>query len=217
MGSAVRLFLVSPAQAVRHSLAKELARRDEIVVVGGAGSSAQGISVVPTVRPEVVLAGAHMRDPDSIEMCRRLRAAVPDLPILLLGMYPGQELISAAITAGAAGVLLHTADVDELVQAIETAAGGHMVIATDTLMRMLRDERLRATRDPVARLTPLERELFALVGQGLTNPEIATRLKFSNGTVRNYVSGLLRKLDLDRRAQVVALAARRDFTGHASA
>jgi two-component system response regulator DevR len=84
-------------------------------------------------------------------------------------------------------------------------------------MRLLEDERHGAARDPLAVLTPLERDLFELVGQGLTNAEIADRLHLSPGTVRNYVSRLLRKLDLERRAQVVALAARREFSGYASA
>lgn len=211
----VRLFLVSPAIAIRRALARQLEAREEIVVVGEAGSSSQGLSRVPAVNPDVVLAGAHMRDPDSIEMCRLLRAAVPDLQILLMALFPGQEFVTAAINAGAAGVLPHTIDERELVQAIETCAAGQMVIATSTLMRMLRDERMAAARDPLAGVTPHERELFALVGRGLTNAEIAQRLQLSPGTVRNYVSRLLRKLEVDRRAQVVALAARREFTGHA--
>src|SRR4051812_43142820 len=95
----VRLFLVSPATAIRRALAEELDARDEVEVVGEASSSAQGLVRVPAVRPDVVLAGAHMRDPDSTEMCRRLHAAMPELPILLLGLFPGQELVAAAVNA----------------------------------------------------------------------------------------------------------------------
>ncbi|HVQ18762.1 MAG TPA: helix-turn-helix transcriptional regulator [Actinomycetes bacterium] len=85
-----------------------------------------------------------------------------------------------------------------------------MVMSKDTLTDLLRAERAAAATDPLADLTSLERELFALVGQGLTNAEIADRMRLSPGTVRNYVSRLLRKLHLERRAQVAALAARRE-------
>jgi two-component system, NarL family, response regulator DevR len=213
--SPVRLFLVSPAVALRQSLARGLQAREDLDVVGEASSSRQGVSRVAAVRPDVVLAGAHMRDPDSIEMCRQLRTAVADIQVLLLALYPAQEFVAAAVSAGAAGVLPHTIDEDELVQAVQTAAAGQMVMDTKTLMRMLQDQR-PAPRDPLGDLTPLERELFALVGRGLTNAEIAQALHLSPGTVRNYVSRLLRRLELDRRAQVVTLAARREFTGHAA-
>jgi two-component system, NarL family, response regulator DevR len=207
--------MVSPAIAIRQALARDLDARAEIVVVGEAASSSQGLTRIPAVRPDVVLAGAHLRDPDSTQMCRLLRDAVPGLPILLLALYPGHEFIAAAVNAGAAGVLPHTVDERELVQAIQAAAAGQTVVDTNTLMQMLRSQR-QAASDPLDDLTPLERELFALVGQGLTNAEIAQRLHLSPGTVRNYVSRLLRRLEVDRRAQVVALAARREFTGHAT-
>jgi DNA-binding NarL/FixJ family response regulator len=85
-----------------------------------------------------------------------------------------------------------------------------MVMSKDTLADVLRAEREATTTDPLTNLTSLERELFAFVGDGLTNAEIAERMHLSPGTVRNYVSRLLRKLNVERRAQAVALAARRD-------
>jgi DNA-binding NarL/FixJ family response regulator len=213
----VRLFVVSPAVAIRHALARDLEAREEIAVVGEAGSSSEGLSRVPAVRPDVVLAGAHMRDPDSIEMCRLLRAALPDLQMLLLALYPGQEFVSAALSAGVAGVLPHTIGARELVDAIETAAAGHMVVTTQTLMSVLHRERTDPAQDPVATLSALDQELFLLVGQGLTNREIARRLHLSPGTVRNYVSRLFRKLEVDGRGQVIALAARRELAGQPQA
>ena len=143
-------------------------------------------------------------------MCRRLLAATPDLNVLFIGVNAGPELGAAVIRAGAAGVVPHTIDEDELVEAIRTAAAGRMVMSKDALTDALRAEREATTTDPLANLTSLERELFAFVGEGLTNAEIAERMHLSPGTVRNYVSRLLRKLQVQRRAQVVALAARRD-------
>jgi len=143
-------------------------------------------------------------------MCRQLVAGMPDLKVLFIGVNAGQELVASLIRAGAAGVVPHTIDEAELVEAIRTAAAGRLVMSKDTLTDLLRAERAAAATDPLANLTSLERELFAFVGEGLTNSEIAERMHLSPGTVRNYVSRLLRKLHVERRAQVVALAARRD-------
>ena len=143
-------------------------------------------------------------------MCRRLLAGMPDLNVLFIGVNASPELVASVIRAGAAGVVPHTIDEDELVEAIRTAAAGRMVMSKDTLTDVLRAERAATATDPLANLTSVERELFAFVGEGLTNAEIAERMRLSPGTVRNYVSRLLRKLHVERRAQVVALAARRD-------
>ena len=143
-------------------------------------------------------------------MCRRLLAGMPELNVLFIGVNATPELVASVIRAGAAGVVPHTIDVDALVDAIRTAASGRMVMSKDELTDVLQAERAATTSDPVANLTSLERELFALIGDGLTNAEIAERMRLAPGTVRNYVSRLLRKLQFERRAQVVALAARRD-------
>ena len=210
MSEPIRLFLASPALAIRRALARVLDAEAELDVVGEARSSTQALARVPAVRPDVVVAGAHLREPDSPEMCRRLLAATPDLNVLFIGVNAAPELVTAVIRAGAAGVVPHTIDEDELVEAIRTAAAGRMVMSKDTLADVLRAEREATTTDPLTNLTSLEQELFAFVGDGLTNAEIAERMHLSPGTVRNYVSRLLRKLNVERRAQVVALAARRD-------
>ena len=209
MNAPVRLFLVSPALAIRRSLSKALDLEPQIVVIGEARTSTQALARVPAAGPDVVLAGAHLTQPDSPEMCRRLRGTMPHLQVLMIGVNAPLELIEAAVRAGAAGVVPHTIDEPELVGAIETAASGRTVMATDTLTNILRAETAAAHRDPLAGLSDLERELFYLVGEGLTNAEIAERLYLSPGTVRNYVSRLFRKLNVERRAQLVALAARR--------
>ena len=126
-----------------------------------------------------MLAGAHLRDPDSPEMCRRLLAGMPELNVLFIGVNANPELVASVIRAGAAGVVPHTIDEDELVEAIRTAAAGRMVMSKDTLTDVLRAERAATASDPLANLTSLERELFALVGEGLTNAEIAERMRLS--------------------------------------
>jgi RNA polymerase sigma factor (sigma-70 family) len=206
----IRLFLASPALAIRRAPARALDAETDLEVVGEARSATQALARIPAVRPDVVVAGAHLREPDSPELCRRLLAGMPHLNVLFIGVNAAPELVASVIKAGAAGVIPHTIDEDELVEAIRTAAAGRMVMSKSTLTDVLQAERADAAIDPLTNLTPIERELFALVGDGLTNAEIAQRMHLSPGTVRNYVSRLLRKLHVERRAQVVALAARRD-------
>lgn len=210
MDEPIRLFLASPALAIRRALARALDAEGDIEVVGEARSASQALARVPAARPHVVVAGAHLREPDAPEMCRQLLAGMPELNVLLIGVNATQDLVASVIRAGAVGVVPHTIDIEALVEAIRTAASGRMVMSTDELTDVLRAERAATTSDPLANLTPLERELFALIGEGLTNAEIAERTRLAPGTVRNYVSRLLRKLQVERRAEVVAMAARRD-------
>jgi DNA-binding NarL/FixJ family response regulator len=209
VGEPIRLFLVSRAVAIRRALAQLLDADADITVVGEARTSTEAIARVPAARPQVVLAGAHLHNPESPEMCLRLRAALPGVQVLMVGFNPSRELVVEAINAGAAGILPYTTDEQELLEAIETAAAGRMVVSTELMMDILRRDREPAAPDLVATLTPLEKELFGLVGEGMSNAEIAREMRLSPGTVRNYVSRLLRKLEVERRAQVVVLAAQR--------
>ena len=205
----MRLFLVSPALALRRALAQALDNEAEIEVVGEAGTSTEALARVPAARPDVVLTGSRLRDPDPVEMCRLLLVAMPSLHVLVVDVDENEKLVASAISAGASGVVPETSDEDDLVDAIETAAAGQMVMSTKALMNILNADR-KGVEDPLANLTPVERELFELVGQGLSNAEIADAMRLAPGTVRNYVSRLLRKLAFERRAQIVALAARRN-------
>lgn len=207
MNEPIRLFLVSPALAIRRALARLLDAETEILVVGEARSTVDALARVPAVHPHVVLTGAHLRDPDTSELCRRLHVAMPGVRILVVGVNAGRELVADLIGSGAAGVVPHTIDEKDLIDAIRTAAAGRMVMSTDAFMDLLQGHTKDAD-DPLEMLTPQERVLFDLVGEGMSNAEIAERLHLSQGTVRNYVSRLLRKLQVERRAQLVVMAAR---------
>lgn len=216
MNEPIRLFLVSPALAIRRALASSLDREAEILVVGEARSAVDALARAPAARPHVILAGAHLRDPDTPEMCRRLFEAMPGVRVLVVGVNASHELVTDVISSGAAGVVPHTIDEQELLDAIRTAAAGRMVMSTNAFMDLLQGH-AKDARDPLQDLTPLERELFDLVGEGMSNAEIAEQLHFSQGTVRNYVSRLLRKLQVERRAQLVAQAARLNSNGQSAA
>lgn len=214
MAQPIRLVIVSPALAIAHGLAEALDATPEIMVVGEVPSSRQAMARVPAQRPhpDVVLCGAHLTNPDSPEMCQRLRAAVPGLNVLMFGVYASPKLVNAAIHAGASGVVEHTIDLDDLVAAIVTTAKGNMVMSASTLHTALHASSEESAQ--FASLTPMERELFALVGDGLSNAEIAERLHLSEGTVRNYTSRMLGKLALTRRSQVAAMVAKMPTQRH---
>src|SRR5262245_6018355 len=158
VGTPVRLFLVSPALAVRRALARALDAEEEIEVVGEADSSRQALVRVPAARPDVVLAGSRLHDPDTAELCRLLLEALPGLHVLVIDVDADQRLVGQVISAGASGMVSDTADEEDLVDAIETAAAGQMVMSARTLMGLLRREQ-ETSSDPVKSLTPLEREL----------------------------------------------------------
>jgi two-component system response regulator DevR len=208
----IRLFLVSPALAIRRALARSLDNEAELLVVGEARSAVDALVRIPAASPHVVVAGAHLRDPDTPELCRQLNEVMPGVHILVVGVNASNELVSDVMSSGAAGVVPHTIDEKELLDAIRTAAAGRMVLSTDAFMDLLQAH-ARDAHDPLESLTPLEREMFDLVGEGMSNAEIAKRLHLSQGTVRNYVSRLLRKLQVERRTQLVAQAARLNSVG----
>ena len=213
MNEPIRLFLVSPALAIRRALARSLDAEAEILVVGEAASAVDALARAPAARPHLVLTGAHLRDPDTPELCRRLHEAMPEVHIIVVGVNASRELVAELIGSGAAGVVPHTIDDRELMDAIRTAAAGRVVLSQDAFLDLLQRQ-AQDGDDPLERLTPVERELFDLVGEGLSNAEIAKRLHLSPGTVRNYVSRLLRKLQVERRAQLVVQAARLNSSLH---
>ena len=213
MNEPIRLFLVSPALAIRRALARSLDAEAEILVVGEAASAVDALARAPAARPHLVLTGAHLRSPDTPELCRRLHEAMPEVHIIVVGVNASRELVAELIGSGAAGVVPHTIDDRELMDAIRTAAAGRVVLSADAFMDLLHGQ-AKESEDPLEHLTPVERKLFDLVGEGLSNAEIAKRLHLSQGTVRNYVSRLLRKLQVERRAQLVVQAARLNSSLH---
>ena len=208
MDAQVRLFLVSPALALRRALARALDAEPQIVVIGEARTSAQAVARVPAVRPDVVLASAHLTDPDSPEMCRRLLDGTSDLQVLLVGVNAPLQLIEAGVRAGAAGVVPHTIDEPELVEAIETVASGQTVLSTDTLATILRAGSKQVPAIPWPTCPALSGSCSTWWVRASPTPRSRNACISSPGTVRNYVSRLFRKLDVERRAQVIALAAR---------
>ena len=144
-------------------------------------------------------------------MCRLLLAALPELHVLFIDVDADQKLVAGVMTAGASGMVPDTSDEDDLVEAIETAAAGRTVMSTKALMAILHASHKAVGKDPLADLTALERELFELVGQGLSNAEIATEMRLAPGTVRNYVSAAIAKTRARNRCDAIRIARERGW------
>ncbi len=192
-----------------------LESEDDIVVVGEAATAAEALVRVPAVRPDVAVLDVRLPDGDGVSVCRELRSAQPELACLMLTSFADDEALLGAIMAGAAGYVLKEIRGGDLVGAVRTVASGGSLLDSRSTARMLDQLReQRAARDPVDVLTDQERRILELIGEGLTNRQIGSRMFLAEKTVKNYVSSLLSKLGLQRRTQAAVLATERRHRPH---
>ena len=207
----LRLLLVDDHEVVRQGLAALLARRPAFQVVAEAGTVAEAVAAARRFRPDVVIMDVRLPDGTGIEACRDIRAEVPETRVVMLTSYPDEEAVLAAIMAGASGYLLKQIRGRDLVEALEAIGRGDSLLDPAVTERVLERVRRMAAgegRDELAELTQQERKILMLVAEGKTNREIATEVFLSDKTVKNYVSSILSKLNLQRRAQAAAFVAK---------
>jgi DNA-binding NarL/FixJ family response regulator len=203
------VFLVDDHEVVRRGLADLLAEDDDLAVVGQAATAAEALARIPALRPDVAVLDMRLPDGNGVELCRDLRSALPGLRCLILTSYTDEQAMLDAILAGAGGYVIKDIRGMELVSAIREVGAGRSLLdhrAAAVLM-----SRLRATLaepGPLAALTEQEHTLLSLIGEGLTNRQIAERMFLAEKTVKNYVSRLLAKLGMERRTQAAVLATR---------
>jgi two-component system, NarL family, response regulator DevR len=205
----IRVFLLDDHEVVRRGLCELLERDGDIEVVGEASGVAEAIRRVPAAHPDVLVADARLPDGSGIEVCRRVREADPSIAVLVLTSYEDDETLFAAIQAGAAGFLLKQVRGNDLVDAVRKVADGQSLLdarVTGAVLERLRSGPPRAPE--LDALSEQERRLLALIGEGLTNREIAERMHLAEKTVKNYVTRVLAKLGLQRRTQAAVLASR---------
>lgn len=206
--SPVRVLLVDDQALFREALATLLAVHPAIEVVGEAGDGAQAIARVAATRPDVVLMDLRMPVLDGIAATRRLRAEHPDVKVLALTTFDGDDEVFAALRAGAVGYLLKDVSGERLVEAVVAAAAGGSVLQPSVAARVV--ARVAELPDPVAApASPLsERELEVLrhLAEGRSNREIARALFLTEGTVKNHVTSVLAKLGVRDRTQAALRA-----------
>jgi len=205
---AVRVFLLDDHEVVRQGLTALLETQPDLIVVGEAATAAEALARVPALRPDVAVLDVRLPDGNGVQVCRQLRAELPDLACLMLTSFADDEALFTSVMAGAAGYVLKELRGGDLVQAIRTVAAGGSLLdptATHQLLNRLRGINNSAA-DPLRRLTEQERKVLELIGQGMTNRQIGSELYLAEKTVKNYVSSLLAKLGMQRRTQAAVLA-----------
>jgi DNA-binding NarL/FixJ family response regulator len=176
-------------------------------VVGEASTAAEALRRIPATRPHVAVLDARLPDGSGVDVCREIRSAHPEVGCLILTSYDDDDALFAAIMAGAAGYLLKQVKGTDLLTAIRTVAAGQSLLDPAVTQRVLTRLREGPAEDKrLAGLGDREREVLALIGEGLTNRQIATRIHLSEKTVKNYVSSILDKLDMSSRTQAAILA-----------
>ncbi|WP_091504298.1 response regulator [Amycolatopsis sacchari] len=205
----IKVFLVDDHEVVRRGVADLLEADPGLTVVGEAATAAQALARIPALRPDLALLDVRLPDGNGVELCRELRSKLPDLNVLMLTSFTDEEAMLNAILAGAGGYVIKDIQGLRLVSAVHEVGSGRSLLdnrAAATLMAKLRAD--AADEGPLNGLTEQERTLLGLIGEGLTNRQIAERMFLAEKTVKNYVSRLLTKLGLERRTQAAVLATR---------
>ncbi|MEM9467884.1 MAG: response regulator transcription factor [Actinomycetota bacterium] len=200
-----RVYLLDDHELVREGLRAVLEREGDIDVVGESGSALAGIHGIEATRPDVALIDLRLPDGDGVDLCRAVRNRVPGTACLILTSYSNDEVLLSAIRADAAGFLLKRTPGTELIRSVRVvAAGGSLIDAAMTghLLERLRSGPPIVDGETALRgLSPQERRLLDHLGEGLTNRQVAERMELAEKTVKNYVSNLLRKLNMSSRTE----------------
>ncbi len=214
----LRLLVVDDHEVVRQGLVSLLERREHFQVVAEAGTAAEAVEMARKFEPDLVVMDVRLPDGSGIEACREIRAEFPATRVVILTSYPDEEAVLSAIIAGASGYLLKQIRSRDLVSALESVGRGESLLDPAVTEKVLDRVRRIATgtyTDEMAQLTQQEQKILLLVAEGKTNKEIASEVFLSDKTVKNYVSSILSKLNLERRAQAAAFVARHRLKGGA--
>lgn len=206
MPDPIRVFLVDDHEIVRRGIADLLNAESDIVVVGEAATAAQARSRIAATRPDLALLDVRLPDGSGIDVCRDIRSSYPEIRCLMLTGYDDDEATSAAVVAGASGYVLKDVRGSGLVDSLRKVAAGQTLLDPALAQRVLKKMESDAALDPrLGSLSTRETQVLALIADGLTNRQIGEELSLAEKTVKNYVSGLLSKLGLQRRTQAAIL------------
>jgi len=207
----LRVMLVDDHEVVRDGIKALLGASDDIVVCAEASSVRQAVAEAERALPDVIVMDVRLSDGSGIEATRDIRAARPKTQVLMLTSFADDEALYASIMAGAAGYVLKQIQGTELVRAIRTVGAGQSLLDPAVTRRVL--DRLRRGKhllrdEKLARLSPQEERILTLVADGKTNKQVGEGLGLAEKTVKNYVSSILAKLEVARRAEAAAYLAR---------
>jgi two-component system response regulator DevR len=207
----LRVMLVDDHQVVRDGVKLLLADLPEVVVCAEASTAREAVAIAARALPDVIVMDVRLQDGSGIEATRDIRAARPQTAVLMLTSFADDEALFASIMAGAAGYVLKQIKGEELVRAIRAVGAGQNLLdpaVTKGVFDRLRRGKHLLMDEKLARLSPQEERILSLVADGQTNGQIAAELGLAEKTVKNYVSSILAKLEVARRAEAAAYLAR---------
>jgi len=215
VGPPIRVLLVDDHEVVRSGIASLLKATDDIAVAGEAGSVREAIEEAERARPDVVVMDVRLADGSGIEATREIKSRRPQTQILMLTSFADDEALFASIMAGASGYVLKQVKGGDLVRAIRAVGQGESLLdpaVTKSVLDRLRRGKHLMKDEKLARLSPQEERILQLIADGKTNKEIADEIHLAEKTVKNYVSSVLSKLEVARRAEAAAYLARHTAT-----
>jgi DNA-binding NarL/FixJ family response regulator len=211
----LRVLLVADHESVRDSIRAVLDAQDDIVVTSEAGTVRDAVDEAARTRPDVVVMDVRLSDGSGIEATREIRAARPETKVLMLTSFADDEALFSSIMAGASGYVLKQVKSGDLLRAIRAVGAGDSLLdpsVTNAVLERLRKGKHLMKDEKLARLSPQEERILELIAQGWTNRQIGEELHLAEKTVKNYVSSILSKLEVARRAEAAAYLARHTTT-----
>ena len=205
----IKVFLLDDHELVRRGLRQFLEEEGDLEIVGEAGGAAETLELIDQTAPDVAILDVRLPDGIGIEVCREVRSRLPKTRCLILTSYADERALMEAIVAGASGYVLKETRAAQLVEDIRALARGEDLIDPATRREALSKMGPAAVGDQGHSLSPQEERILELIGQGLSNREIAQNLHLAEQTVKNYVSRLMAKLGFERRVQAALYATQR--------
>lgn len=204
----ITVFLLDDHEVVRRGIRELLETEPDIRVVGESGLAHEATRRIPALRPDVAILDGRLPDGSGIDVCREVRSVDPGIAALILTSYDDDDALFAAIMAGAAGYVLKQVRGQDLIDMVRQVAAGRSTLDPAVTARVLDRVRSGATaqEEPSGRLSAREQEILDLIGEGMTNRQIARTMFLAEKTVKNYVSSLLAKLGLTSRTQAAIYA-----------
>ena len=205
----ITVVLLDDHEIVRLGVAELINAQEDLEVIGQAATAAEVIELVDARPPDVAVLDVRLEESNGIEACREIRSAHPEVQCLMLTSFSDDRALVDAAMAGAAGFVLKQIRGNEIIESIRAVAAGTQLLDPATVrmgLRRLQDSDVGR----VEALTPQERRIFDLIGEGYSNRQIADEMFLAEKTVKNYVSNLLAKMGMSRRTEAAAIAARID-------
>jgi two-component system response regulator DevR len=210
----LRIIIVDDHEVVRLGLRTLLERHPDFMVVDEAATAKEAVQKTLLLRPDVVVMDIRLLGGSGIDACRKIVEQAPEIKVIMLTSYAEDEMLFDAIQAGACGYVLKQIGSDDLIRAVETVGRGEALldpVLTQRVFARVREAVRKEHNEAFAGLTDQEMRVLAHVAEGKMNREIAEALFLGEGTVRNYVSSILSKLDLTNRAEAAAYAVKHNL------